>query len=122
VATTSCDLPGRDDPDGLIRLNHVILPDGAVVIAISGDLDLATADRTVRYVSEIIDQHEGPISADLSSLRFCDACGLGALIRVATYAERQGRWVELAQPSEALVRIMRLTGVDARLLVPAPAG
>ncbi len=120
--TTSCDLPGRDDPDGLIRLNHVILPDGVAVIAISGDLDLATADRTVRYVSEVIDQHDGPISADLSGLTFCDACGLGALIRIAAYAERLDRWVEFSQPSEALVRIMRITGVDARLLIPARAG
>jgi anti-sigma B factor antagonist len=119
--TTSCDRPGREDPDGLIRLSHVILPDGAVMIAIGGDLDLATADQTVRYVSDIIDQHDGPISADLSGVVFCDACGLGALIRIATYAQRVGRWVELSRPSESLLRVMRLTGVDTRLLVPAPA-
>jgi anti-anti-sigma factor len=120
--TTSCEGPGRNDPDGLIRLTHVILPDGVALIAVSGDLDLATADRTVRYVTDVIDQHDGPVSVDLSSLAFCDACGLGALIRIAAYAQRIGRWVELARPSEALIRIMRLTGVDSRLLVPAPTG
>jgi anti-anti-sigma factor len=120
--TTSCEVPSRNDPDELIQLTHVILPDGVALIAVSGDLDLATADRTVRYVSDVIDQHDGPVSVDLSSLAFCDACGLGALIRIAGHAQRTGHWVELARPSEALIRIMRITGVDSRLLVPAPAG
>jgi anti-sigma B factor antagonist len=122
VTTTSCDLGGRDDQDCLIQLSHDIRPGGLAVIAISGELDLATADRTVRYVSDVIDRHDGPVSADLSGLRFCDACGLGALIRIAAYAEQSGRWVALLQPSESLIRIMRITGVDGRLLVPAGAG
>lgn len=122
MTTTSCDLGGRDDQEGLIQLSHDIRQGGLAVIAISGELDLATADRTVRYVSDVIDRHDGPVSADLSGLRFCDACGLGALIRIAAYAERSGRGVALLQPSEALIRIMRITGVDGRLLVPAGAG
>jgi anti-anti-sigma factor len=119
--TTSRDQRGRDDPDGLIRLSHEILPDGLAVIAISGDLDLATADQTVRYVSDVIDHHDGPVSADLSGLAFCDACGLGALIRITTYAQQSGRSISLSSPSESLMRIMRITGADGRLLVPAPA-
>lgn len=106
----------------LIRLTHDVLPDGQALIAISGELDLATADRTVRYVREVIDRHHGTVSADLSGLAFCDACGLSALVRIAAYAQRSGRWVWLMRPSEALMRIMRLTGVDRRLLEPMPAG
>jgi hypothetical protein len=52
----------------------------------------------------------------------CDACGLGALIRIAAYAERTGRRLELLRPSRALTRIMRITGVDQLLLAPAQAG
>jgi anti-anti-sigma factor len=52
---------------------------------------------------------------------FCDACGLGALIRIAAYAERAGRRLELLRPSRALTRIMRITGVDQVLLAPAQA-
>lgn len=110
-----------DRQDDLIRLSCEVGADGLAVIRIGGDLDLATVDRTVRYVSDVIDRHDGPISADLSGLAFCDACGLGALVRIATYAEQAGRRLEFSKPSRAVARIMRITGVDERLLVPALA-
>lgn len=110
---------GRED---VIRLSCRVSADGSAEVSIRGELDLASADRTVRFVDEVIDQHEGSISADLSGLTFCDACGLGALIRIAAHAERAGRALELTKPSKAVSRIMRITGVDERLLVPALAG
>jgi anti-sigma B factor antagonist len=121
MMTIGWDQSSQDDPDCMIRLSHDVLPDGRAVITIIGDLDLATAGRTARYVSEIIDRHDGPVSADLSGLSFCDACGLGTLIRIACYARRSGRLFTLSSPSQPLTRIMRITGVDTRLLVPAPA-
>jgi anti-anti-sigma factor len=111
-----------DDTDDLIRLSCRVSADGSAEVSIRGELDLATADTTVRFVSEVIDRHEGTITADLSGLTFCDACGLGALIRIAARAERAGRALELTKPSRAVTRIMRITGVDERLLVPALAG
>lgn len=111
-----------DGQDDLIRLSCRVTPGGLVEVSIRGELDLASADRTVRFVSEVIDRHEGTITADLSGLTFCDACGLGALIRIAAHAERAGRTLELAKPSRAVARIMRITGVDERLLVSALAG
>jgi anti-anti-sigma factor len=113
---------GADHQDDLIRLSCHVGPDGLAVVTIGGDLDLATVDRTVRYVSDIIDRHDGAISADLSGLAFCDACGLGALVRIATHAEQAGRRIEFTKPSRAVARIMRITGVDERLLMPALAG
>jgi anti-sigma B factor antagonist len=108
--------------DALVQLSSQIGADGHAVITIRGDLDLATADPAVRYVKEVIDRHDGMVSADLSGVVFCDACGLGALIRIAAYAEQAGRRLELARPSRAVARIMRLTHVDGWLLEPALAG
>jgi anti-anti-sigma factor len=108
--------------DDLIRLSHQISADGVPVVALRGDLDLATADRTVRYVTEIIDTRDGLVRLDLSGLAFCDACGLGALIRIAAYAEHANRGFELINPSRAAIRIMRITGVDDRLLADSLAG
>jgi anti-anti-sigma factor len=105
-----------------IQMSCRLAADGRAVVALRGELDLATVDRVVRYVSDVIDRHNGPVSADLHGVAFCDACGLGALIRVAAYAERTGRRLELLRPSRALTRIMRITGVDQLLLAPAQAG
>jgi anti-anti-sigma factor len=122
AAATAATAADGDCQDDLIQLGYQITADGHVVVAIGGDLDLATADRTVRYVSDIIDRHDGPVRADLSGLAFCDACGLGALIRIARHAEQAGRRLEFIKPSRSVARIMRITGVDDRLLVPALAG
>lgn len=109
-------------PDELIGLSCQVSGDGFAEVSIRGDLDLATADRTVRFVTDVIDHHEGTVSADLSGLTFCDACGLGALVRIAAHAEHAGRRFEMTNPSRALTRIMRITGLDDRLLVPVLAG
>jgi anti-anti-sigma factor len=108
-------------PADLIQLSCQITPDGLATVTVRGDLDLATAERTVRYFAGVIDRHDGPVSADLSELAFCDACGLGALIRVSAYAEQTGRKIEMTSPSRAATRIMRLTGVDDWLLGPTLA-
>lgn len=104
-----------------IQMSCRLFADGRAVIVVRGELDLATVDSVVRYVSDVIDRHDGPVSADLHGVTFCDACGLGALIRIAAYAERAGRRLELLRPSRALIRIMRITGVDQVLLAPAQA-
>jgi anti-sigma B factor antagonist len=119
VRTAGFDAGGRDVP---IELSCQLSADGHVVVALRGELDLATVDRVVRYVSDVIDRHDGPVSADLRGVAFCDACGLGGLIRIAAHAERAGRRLELTEPSWALTRIMRITGVDHLLLAPAGAG
>jgi anti-sigma B factor antagonist len=104
-----------------IQMSCRLSTDGRAVIVVRGELDLATVDRMVRYASDVIDRHDGPVSADLHGVTFCDACGLGALIRIAAYAEQAGRRLELLRPSRALTRIMRITGVDQVLLAPAQA-
>jgi anti-anti-sigma factor len=109
-------------PDDLIELSCQVSADGFAEVSVRGDLDLATADRTVRFVTDVIDRHEGIVSADLSGLTFCDACGLGALVRIAAHAEHAGRIFEVTNPSRAVSRIMRITGLDDRLLMPALAG
>jgi anti-sigma B factor antagonist len=119
VAQTVVIDAGHDVP---IHLGCQISADGHAVIALRGDLDLATVDRVVRYAADVIDRHDGPVSADLHGVTFCDACGLGALIRIAAYADRAGRRLTLIRPSAALTRIMRITGVDHLLLAPAEAG
>ena len=105
-------------PDDLIQLSSQVSADGLVTVAIRGDLDVATVDRTVRYVTDVIDSCTGPLTADLSELAFCDACGLGALIKINTYAGQMGRKLELTSPSQAVIKITRLTGVDDWLLQP----
>jgi anti-sigma B factor antagonist len=105
----------------VMQLSCQISASGHAEVAMRGELDLATVDRVVSYVSDVIDRHDGPVIADLRDVTFCDACGLGALVRIVSYAERAGRPLELARPSASVSKIMRITGVDHRLLTPSRA-
>jgi anti-anti-sigma factor len=96
----------------LLKLSHRILPTGEAVAGIGGELDIATADAAVRYVTQIIDRHHGPIVVDLTALRFCDARGLSALLQIARYAERGDHQFRVAAPSPSLVKLLRITALD----------
>ena len=105
----------RAAPPGL---SHRISPAGEAVVGIDGELDIATAGAAVSYVRDVIDRHGGPVTVDLTALRFCDACGLSALVSMAAYAQQAGRPFRLASPSLALVKLMRITGLDRKFLAP----
>ena len=97
-----------------LKLSHRICPTGEAVVELRGELDIASAEVAVSYVSDITDRHRGPVTVDLTALAFCDAQGLAALIRMAGHAAEKGCPFRLASPSPALVKIMRITGLDHR--------
>jgi anti-sigma B factor antagonist len=89
--------------------------DGFQIVSMTGELDIATAEQAYTYVSDAIDalgQGPAPFSMDLSGLSFCDASGLGVLARIARHARHAGRQLRLTSARPALVRIIRITGLD----------
>ena len=97
------------------------MPTGEAIADVGGELDIATADVAVRYVRRVMDRHGGPLIVDLAGLAFCDAQGLSALLRIATYAQRAGCPFRLASPRPSLVKIMQITGLDRKFLL-RPSG
>jgi hypothetical protein len=60
---------------------------------------------------------------DLSGLTFCDASGLSVLARVARRARKAGGQLRMVAARPALMKIIRITGLDRSYpeLVPARA-
>ena len=83
---------------------------------LDGELDIASAERAVSYVRDVIDQRRGPVNVNLAALAFCDARGLAALMRMASYAEQSDCPFKVTSPSPSLVKIMRITGLDRQFL------
>ncbi|MFE2914812.1 STAS domain-containing protein [Kitasatospora indigofera] len=54
---------------------------------------------------------------DLAGVTFCDSCGLGALLRARIETERAGLKLRLAHPTNAVVRLLEITGADHVLTV-----
>lgn len=106
-------------PQAPLQLSHRVLPTGEAAVDISGELDVATADAAFSYVQEIINSHCGPVAVSLAGVRFCDARGLHALVRMAQHAEQAGYPFHVTSPSPMLTRLMRITGLGPEFL---PAG
>lgn len=89
--------------------------DGRQVVSVTGELDIATAEQAYAYISQVIDAWDtgtAPVSVDLSGVTFCDASGLGVLARIARHARQAGRQIQLVSPRPALLKIIRITGLD----------
>ena len=99
-----------------LELSHRISLTGETIVHLGGELDIASSEVAVSYVRDVIDRHPRPVIVDLTALSFCDARGLAALVRMAGYAEQVGCTFQLSSPSVSLVKIMRITGLDRRLL------
>jgi anti-anti-sigma factor len=99
-----------------LALSHRVVPTDEVIVDIGGELDIATKEMAVSYVTDIIDNHHGPVIVNVTGLEFCDAQGLSALLRMANYAEQTGHPFILASPGPPLLKIMQSTGVANRFL------
>jgi anti-sigma B factor antagonist len=95
-----------------LELACQVAPDGSATVRVRGELDIATADQAYTYLRDVVDNQDGPVLINLSGLTFCDAAGLGVLARVAGHARRSGRSIRLTAARPALLRIMRITGMD----------
>jgi anti-sigma B factor antagonist len=100
-------------------------PDAALVVSVSGELDLGTV--------EVLRAEVGPLLApgvrlvlDLSELTFCDSTGLGALVGLSRKAADHSATLVLAAPRRRIADLLALSGVDRVIdvhnTVPAALG
>ncbi|HEX3962634.1 MAG TPA: STAS domain-containing protein [Trebonia sp.] len=97
-----------------LQLLYQRTADGQAMVNVRGELDIATAERAHVYLRAVLESDKkGKVILNLADLTFCDAAGLGVLAKVASHARQTGRSVRLTSPRPALIRIMRITGMDA---------
>lgn len=75
--------------DGVILTFQRMAPD-AVVIGVTGDLDMATAPQVQAYVREHTTNAAAHLVLDLSGVSFFSSSGAALLIALATDAQQTG--------------------------------
>ena len=99
------DLTGRP-----LQISH--LRDGdpveTVAIVLSGELDLASADRLDAAIRDAEETHTGWIVVDLSDVSFVDSTGLSVLM--AAKKRSDGRFSCIRPKHDAVTRLLELTG------------
>ena len=103
-----------------LRLAWEITAAGEALVMLSGELDIASADGPFGCVRDVIDRHHAPVILDMAGLSFCDARGLGTLVRMSNYAGNAGCSLRLASLGPHLRKIMRITGLDSTLAIRVP--
>lgn len=83
-----------------------------VVLAVSGDVDIATAPRLRTSLAEAVEHHPA-IVVDLAGVEFMDSTGLGVLVAAYTRAAASGRRLVIARPQRIVRNALRLVQVDS---------
>jgi anti-sigma B factor antagonist len=86
---------------------------GTALIALEGELDLATAPQLDETLEELGDQ---PVIVDLRELEYCDSVGLRLLLRRDAEAQEHGRRVAVVPGhAPAVERVFALTNAQHKL-------
>lgn len=81
-------------------------------LALSGELDLATADELAGAVRDALASGSRRIVLDLSGVRFIDSSGISALLGVRAAAAEASAVLQLGPLSARVAEVLRFTGVD----------
>jgi len=85
-----------------------------VVVAVEGELDLATVGIVEREVDELYGSGWKRVVLDLRDVAFIDSTGLRLLIRLDGRARGGGRGFAIVEGDGSVRRLLALTGLGAR--------
>lgn len=93
----------------------------AAVIAVSGELDLASAPTLEHELQQAESSDAEVLILDLRQLEFIDSTGLGLLVKAHRRSEESGRRFAVVRGSSQVQRLLELAGLEQRLeLVDSP--
>jgi len=87
----------------------------AVVIGVSGELDLASSPALEQELERGAASRAGIVIVDLRNLEFMDSTGLSVLVRAHQRATESGQRFGVVRGPQQVQRLLSLTGVADRL-------
>jgi anti-sigma B factor antagonist len=86
-------------------------PDGRVLVAVEGELDLAAAPELRKSLAGLPEDGESEIVLDLTRLDFIDSTGLSVLVMAFHRTRAAGGSFVMRNPSQQVMRILEITGL-----------
>lgn len=90
---------------------------GGAVIAVSGELDLASSPVLEERLERVFGSEANPVILDLRELEFMDSTGLSVVIRAHQTATQADQRLCVVKGPPQVQRLLTLTGVGERLAV-----
>lgn len=86
--------------------------DGTIVVAVSGEVDVATAPDLREHLASIAESGDGrPVVVDLSGVTFIDSTGLGVLISTRKRCEDDARPLAIVIVEPRILKVFEITGL-----------
>jgi anti-sigma B factor antagonist len=90
--------------------------DGALVVAVTGEIDHETAPVLEQALPAALDQARGPCVLDLTSVRFLGAVGLATLVNATNQAEARGTPLRIVvDGNRPVIRPIQVMDLDDEL-------
>ena len=83
---------------------------GVAVVAVAGEVDLATIDQVEEVLAEALGT--GRVVVDLSACDFIDSSGLRALVTARSAAEESGGSLVLVTEDAGILRVLSVAALD----------
>jgi anti-anti-sigma factor len=95
---------------------------GRVILALSGELDMASAELLQEALASEELRGEQAIVLDLQQLEFIDSTGLRSILAALERCRERNQEFAITPGSQQVQRLLRITGVAEHLPTVAPAG
>jgi anti-sigma B factor antagonist len=93
--------------------------EGYEVLAVEGELDIATAPRMIAVLNEALADVVAPLVVDLSEVVFMDSTGLALLMNARRRLLRRGQGFAIVCPGGPLARVFEIVDmVDSLRVCP----
>ncbi len=87
------------------------------LVEVSGRLDGESAPQMGREMDRVIDEGHTRLVLDLGSVDYISSPGLREIVRVFKRVQAQGGDLRLANPSDPVMTVMELAGLDTALQI-----
>jgi anti-sigma B factor antagonist len=85
------------------------------ILALEGELDAASATDAMKRMPRLELRPGARLVLDLSGLAFMDSTGIRVILQAEQHARRCGASLVVASPSDAVMRVLELVGLDEQL-------
>jgi anti-anti-sigma factor len=101
--------------DERLTITTTIDERGWLVLAVAGEIDLATAPQLAAC---LVDATGRDVAVDLSAVTFLDSSGLSALVAGSRAVAEGGHVLRTFGESDTILRVLEISGLDAVLHEP----
>lgn len=92
-------------------------PGHTVVLAVSGEVDLVTADEFETQLKSVLCPPNEVVILDMSDVKFFSSAGLSVLLASAESAESSGITFRLVTTERVVLRPLEITGISGSFTV-----